>query len=235
MSRSLSMTANFVFKLHTMALEAPSEGIVRYPVMDGIFVTARSRKHITDFLHNVFRRAAESFLVETEFHHRFVIKAALAYGPVIHGVDIPAAASQTLANSDYRRSLLLGMPMVQAYESETRAPPLGVYIHESGRAFAPSGDQVFTQAWWEWWGTDVAIRDRMSTSVDVYYAWAKEHHYSLEYPLDRLAVHAEMAREYFLGVSNRLRLLDGSVEMPDTGIVSSVVPDGGVPSAEAAH
>ncbi len=199
MSRSLSITANFVFKLHIAALEAPHQNLSLYPVMDGMYVVADRKRDLTGFLSYVFERLANAFVAEPELHHRFVAKAAVAFGPVIHGVDVPRDASWTLDDAgDYKGALLLGMPMVQAVQGESKAPPFGVYIHESARAFATNPDQPFTQVWWRWWRTDQALlRDGMRDALTAYYDWAEKHHSSIEYNSERLQVHRGMATEYF--------------------------------------
>ncbi len=199
MSRSLPITANFVFKLHIAALEAPRQNLSLYPVMDGMYVVADRKRDLTGFLSYVFERLADTFVAEPELHHRFVAKAAVAFGPVVHGVDVPRDASWTLDDAgDYKSALLLGMPMVQAVQGESKAPPFGVFINESARAFATNPDQPFNQVWWRWWRPDQAfLRDGMRDALSVYYDWAEQHHSSIEYGPDRIAAHRAMAAEYF--------------------------------------
>lgn len=199
MSRSLPVTANFVFKLHVAALEAPRDEIVLYPVMDGLYIVTEGKAALCKFLGDVFARLAGVFVTEADPQHRFVVKCAVAFGPVIHGAELPREASRTLDEfADYRAAVLLGMPMVQAVQGESKAPPFGVFIHESARAFANGAEQPFGQVWWRWWRSDDAqTRDAMRAAMGGYYAWAKDHHSSIEYDPERIRIHEAMATEYF--------------------------------------
>lgn len=85
MSRSLAISANFIFKLHTAALQAPNQNVTLYPVMDGFYASSSDKGEILDFLRSVFQEVAAEFNGEPVEHHRFIIKGALAFGPVIHG------------------------------------------------------------------------------------------------------------------------------------------------------
>ena len=109
MSRSLSMSATFICKLHVTAIEAAvGKNIRLYPVMDGLYVVANTRALISGFLETVFSRLADVFINESAQHHRFIVKAAIAYGPIIHGSDIGSNASWSLdEHAEYKRSILL--------------------------------------------------------------------------------------------------------------------------------
>jgi len=202
MGRSLSISANFVFKLHAAVLGAPHANLILYPVMDGVYVVGNRQTSLCRFLETVFSRIADTFVSTGEMHHRFVIKAAVAYGPVVHGRDIPQLACETLhANPIYRDSILLGMPMIQALQGEPMAPPYGVYIHESARAFSPTRDTPFRHTWWHWFHPNwhnLAVE--LKTELDSYYKWCTERSHPLEYEEDRIAVHRQMATEYLVDV-----------------------------------
>jgi hypothetical protein len=99
MSRSLDITANFVFKLHVAALQAPHAGVSLYPVMDGLYISSPSQQAVLDFLRSMFSNIAEVFVAETENLHRFIVPGAVAFGPVIHGAAVPATASHHRADS----------------------------------------------------------------------------------------------------------------------------------------
>jgi hypothetical protein len=102
MSRSIQITANFVFKLHSAALEVlPATNTpTLYPVMDGIFVVSERQKEILDFLGALMEKIAHTFISTEKIQHHFLVKAALAYGPVIHGRGITTGANQTLGVND---------------------------------------------------------------------------------------------------------------------------------------
>jgi hypothetical protein len=150
MSKSISITANFIFKLHIAALRAKLQGITLYPVMDGFYASSASRNQMMDFLRGVYRSVAEEFNSTTEQFHRFAIRGGLAFGPVIHGSGVGQCALEIAANPAYSNSVLLGLPMVQAHLSEHDAPPFGVFVHESARTFAPNGTEPLHWIWWVW-------------------------------------------------------------------------------------
>src|SRR5438309_875923 len=101
-----------------------------------------------NFLRGVFGALGHEFNVTEENRFRFIVRGGLAFGPAIHGADVPAAASSVVAGPrQYRDSILLGMPMVQAHLAEADAPPFGVFVHESARAFAPRGEEPLHDRW----------------------------------------------------------------------------------------
>jgi hypothetical protein len=200
MSRSIKTSANYIFKLHIAALKSPSTGITLYPVMDGMYVAAPRQADILNFLRSVFEIVAEEFNGATEPQYRFMIRAALAFGPVIHGSSIPRNASFDLDDhKGYSNAILLGLPMVQAHLGERHAPPFGVFIHESARSFAPVGDTPLPFVWWRWrdsgnngtWAT-------LSGKLEEHFKWCAERSLSLEYDKQRIGIHTDMAKQYFL-------------------------------------
>ena len=199
MSTSLKVTANFVFKLHVAALQAPHPGVRIYPVMDGFYASSSTKNDILEFLRSVFSEVAATFNAEAEHRFRFVIRGALAFGHVVHGSTLPANTSNTLAaNAAYRDQILLGMPMVQAHLAEAGAPPFGINVHESARAFAPAGTDPLHDRWWSWDnGATHAIWTALPTTLNAYYAWCEARALRIDYPRERIAVHRTMATQYF--------------------------------------
>ena len=199
MARSLRITANFVYKLHIAALESPRVGVTLYPVMDGMYVVADDQVAIRAFLSEVLARTGTAFVKEANHGYQFVVKAAVAYGPVSHGRDLPRLASHALWDAEsYRGSLLIGMPMVQAVQSELKAPPFGIYVHESARAFAPTGEKPLVHVWLPWFEPDWRNLARdLGAALESYYDWCNAHADSIEYARDRIAVHRRQAAEYF--------------------------------------
>jgi hypothetical protein len=199
MSRSLSIASNFIFKLHVAALDAPHNQLRLYPVMDGIYVVSPGRQPLLDFCGQVFSAIADTFVSTLEVFHRFIIRGAVAYGPVVHGDDVPQAASAILhADPDYRDALLLGMPMVQSHLAESAAPPFGIFIHESARAFAPPGDQPFRQVWWEWFRQQhQALATELRQELSAYFDWHAARSGSVLYDRERISAHRVLAEQYF--------------------------------------
>ena len=199
MSRSLARSANFIFKLHTAALQAPNQNVNMYPVMDGLYAASPSQSNISNFLKSVMRDIAAEFIREPNMHHRFLVKGALAFGPVIHGSAIPQPASATLyGNPVYRDSLLLGLPMVQANACERLAPPFGIYVHESARTFAPPRTKPLPVIWWKWQNRNQAVWGQLGTELNRYFDWCEERAGEIDYASSRIEAHRTMANQYFV-------------------------------------
>lgn len=199
MSRSLSTTANFIFKLHTAALQATNQNIRLYPVMDGIYASSASQPDMLDYLRGVFEAVADEFNSTARPQYRFIVKGALAFGPVIDGINIPQQASPTLAgNPPYKDAILLGLPMVQAHVSEKLAPPFGLFIHESARTFTTGGQNPLPYVWWKWVNNNNQhVWNTLHGNLGTHFDWCAARALALEYTSDRIKVHKEMAAQYF--------------------------------------
>lgn len=199
MSRSLKVTANFVFKLHIAALSAPHGTVKLYPVMDGLYAACPDQTAMLSFLRAVMTAAAEEFNTTADNQFRFIVRGGLAFGQVYHGSAVPAAASTTLAaNAAYRDCILLGMPMVQAHLCEASAPPFGIYVHESARSSSPPGIGPLHQTWWRWdSGPSTAVWSALQASLTNYFAWCAERSLRIGYADDRIAAHKKMFEQYF--------------------------------------
>lgn len=205
MMRSLPTSANFIYKLHCAVLEAYEalrleRDVGLYPVMDGLYVTSARRQPLSTLLGISMRHVAETFLQESTNQHCFLVRGAIAFGPVYHGRTVHKEANWVLANHVQQRdSILLGLPMAQAYAAESEAPPFGISIDASARAFAPSGDIPFRFIWWDWFSSVSPTLDRsaMLKKLDQYFAWQRQHTHTTGYKLDRIEYHSELAHEYF--------------------------------------
>ena len=203
MPRSLETSTIFIFKLHVAALEANDENQVHlYPMMDGVYAVSDSKDILLDFLERVFSSMSKDIKNNINVdYYKYVVKASIAFGPVVHGKDIPEEASDSL-ESDYKDSILLGMPMVQAYQSEQNAPPFGVYIHESARAFAPDSEKPFNHYWWEWFhphGKDYdfhELAEHLCQNLKSYYDWCEQNNNKIGYDLDKIKTHRKLCEEY---------------------------------------
>ena len=208
MSQSIKTSANFVFKLHCALLMGVDgvdvdqrDNISVYPVMDGAFVTCESRSALDAMLGHTMRALARNFLQESQNRHRFVVRGATAYGRVYHGKNLAAEASRTLhANQRIRNSILLGLPMVLAFEEERAAPPFGIAIERSARSMSPAETEPYQFTWWKWYrsagaGVDLSqLRDQ----IDQFFQWHIARYLESQYNKDAIEHHREMARQYFL-------------------------------------
>lgn len=135
MLRNVCTAAIPLMKFHVAALAGKKTpgGTELFPVIDGIYAVSEHFCSIAFFLSDDFRSTAAEFLVLKDWE-RSVIRGAVAHGPVILGEEFKGG-SLFLQERDYANEILLGMPLVQAYNVERGAPPFGVFVHESVRAF----------------------------------------------------------------------------------------------------
>jgi hypothetical protein len=205
MSRSVDAVANYIFKLHSAAASCHKTGITLYPVMDGVYVSTSDQTMMLDFVKDLFEECADEFLAVPQSRplHRFIVRAAIAFGPVIHGNSVPSQAFHNAqsqnpfaAHANYQNSIILGPPMVQAHLSEQFAPPFGVYIHESARTFAPTGANPIHCAWWRWASkTDQRWRD-LRSRLKTHYKWCQNNSEDIAYPVERIKEHTEWLGKY---------------------------------------
>jgi hypothetical protein len=217
MGRSIDVAANFVFKLHIAVLESIDvlsahrrRSVFLYPVMDGVYFVTDDQQALFKFLRQVFGRLAREFVETTEMRHRFLVRGALACGPVVHGLQLPEGASATLAaHPEYRSSILLGLPMIQAYLTERLAPPFSMYIHESARAFAPAVLSTIRVTWWRWFTTPEDERwpdlaPRLRDELRGYFRWCEERAMEIGYESESIKKHRGLADQYFADIPTPL-------------------------------
>jgi hypothetical protein len=200
MLRNVRTAAIPLMKLHIAALAAKKKtlgGIELFPVIDGIYVVSEHFSSIAFFLSDVFRSMAAEFLVLKEWE-RSVIRGAVAYGPVILGEECKGG-SLFLKESDYANGILLGMPLVQAYTAERDAPPFGVFVHESVRAFGQLGQHSISTPLWRWWTKNTEnskIAAALLPCLRNYFDWSRSNPVTSGYSADRIDLHKVLAEEY---------------------------------------
>lgn len=200
MLTSLPVTANFIFKLHVSALEAPRENLSLYPVMDGVFVVAQDRFELRRFLTMVIARLADLFVGTPDNEHRFLVKCSIAFGGVIHGRDIPVATSYSFKdNGEYKDSILLGMPMVNAVQGEPRAAAFGVFVHDSAGEFLSPPERKRSHVWWPWFLPDQRdCAKALRIALPEYFAWCEDRAGALDYDPSRIRLHRQQAAQYLV-------------------------------------
>ena len=195
MSQSLASSANHIGRIHAAIIRAKRPGLKVYPVLDGAYITAEKQKTIMDSLKAVFTECAKYFAAQATPEHRFLIRGGLAYGPVIHGSEINKHCNKELGEDpDYRKNLLFGMPMVQANRGEGNAPPFGMFIDESARAFGADG-KTFSGLWFKWWKDSPPVG--FTKRLQEHFEWAEAHSHGIGYDEKSLKAHYKMARQYF--------------------------------------
>ena len=155
--------------------------------------SVRSRSFLSDVFPFYGRRVSCAYDWE-----RSVIRGAVAYGPVILGEECKSG-SLFLKENDYANGILLGMPLVQAYTAERDAPPFGVFVHESVRAFGQMGQHSISTPLWRWWTKSTEnskIAAALLPCLRNYFDWSRSNPVSSGYPADRIEVHKVLAEEY---------------------------------------
>lgn len=161
MNKSINQAANYIFKLHATILELwrvrePGK-ISVYPVIDGAYITSKNQAALRKFIALMYSELSQA-LLNTPFEHWYLVRASIAYGSVIHGRDIPYAASyEFMSNIGYKEHLLLGEAMVRAYTGEHEAAPMGVYLDES------MGEKYEL---WKWYREDTISWKELSIFVE---------------------------------------------------------------------
>jgi hypothetical protein len=201
MAQSLVRSSNHIGRLHVCILKHINRDLCIVPFMDGAYIVSNHQEALFAFLHNVFEDLAYNFVCARRPEYRFLPRCGIAYGNLIHGVDIPTSVNIILgakSHTWYRESVLFGIPMVQAYQTEAQAAPFGVAVHESSRDFAPEGHRPISCLWWHWYeNMTIHYFDVFRRCLADHFQWCAENHFGLNYPLDRVHAHRDMAHEYF--------------------------------------
>ena len=202
MSESIQQSANFIFKLHIALLESKKnlDNISLYPLMDGAYILSPTQGEITTFLTRTLTKLAVTFTEEQEHQHRFLVRGALAFGPVYEGVNMDNSASRIFAEHEqYKSRLMVGLPIIQAFTNEKKAPPFSIYICESARAFAPKNEIGFAYRWFRCLTSDRTSNgfdyDNFVKAGEEYFEYARKNAQLLEY--DKYEEHKNMFLECF--------------------------------------
>ena len=196
MSRNTNTAANFIFKLHAAILDAwrseKYQNVFVYPVMDGAYITAATKKDIEKMLVRIFNGLAEIQIAETNPLHRFIIRGSITFGEVIHGHHVPYEASKVFETDlAYKNNILLGPAMILAYRGEGRAAPFGIYLddtainHGSGKGF-PEG--------WKWHTSTVL---KQSEKIDCNLRKVALEYFDKTAGDDKVEQHKQQVEEYF--------------------------------------
>jgi hypothetical protein len=161
MATSVQKSANFLARLH-VAVEI-SKREIRFDgkivPINGLFVVSPNKRALISLLGRAMILLAANFIAVPRPHDRFLLRGGIAFGPVYFGHDIqpglhPKALRET---SDFLNSVMFGPPIIQAYKSESMAPPYGIAVHESARAFAGVGAEPFRMSHWLWWAPNEGV------------------------------------------------------------------------------
>jgi len=208
MLRSVRATSNFIFKLHAAVVsvwrKSSYQGVFVYPIMDGAYITSKTKENMEKILVKIFSDLSELFIRESKPLHQFIPRCGLAYGEIIHGHDVPYQASKIFElDLGYKNNILLGQAMINAYTSEGCAAPFGIYLHKTAvnRATLGSNYGAFSNEWVWYESNEIKTSDdlahRLGKALEDYYATLKDEHHPLHYSIDKITEHERKAKEYF--------------------------------------
>ncbi|MDR2891233.1 MAG: hypothetical protein LBV18_06550 [Alistipes sp.] len=197
MTTVINRAANFIFKFHACVLECRDTNnidVTYYPVMDGVYITSANIEALQTAINTIFKRLATIFAKEYNLDHSFIIRGAIAFGPVIHGRDISVDCNSYLgsADSNYKKQLLLGMPISQCYNGERDAPPFGVYMHDSAIAFGKLSGRFY-----RWWNNDEEFIKKLEKGIVKYFEHCQNRIHSLGMDKDKIEKYKALSKEYF--------------------------------------
>lgn len=198
MSVSLAKASNYIIKLHSCLIQAADglDSVLIYPVMDGAYITCANKKDITSVLKKTFSFLANIFLQEKDNGKRFVVRASLAFGDIIDGNMITDDVTKHIS-SDYKQRILLGMPIIQAYQSEKNAPPFGIFIHESARKF--DEEHKIQGRTFKWWANDLS--QKLYEAICGYFEWCRYNSLLLEMDEKKIDNYIKLAKSNFIPYS----------------------------------
>ncbi len=198
MSWSVKSTANYICKLHIVAIQARRMNLALYPVMDGIFATAESARDLKTFLELMYGALIHHFIKESKPHYRFMIRGAVAHGEVYHGRQFAKGLAPALASHpQHRDAILLGVPVIDAAATEEDAPPFGIAVHPSAREEFPVPSAE--QPWWKWFSSQFDCA-KLSTPLNSYFGYHRDQSKGdpgWRYASDAIDRHEAQAKAYF--------------------------------------
>lgn len=200
----------FMAKFHVAILEATKsfseKGIHRYPVMDGVYITANDFNTMFAVLQAILESLANTFVQSNDPTKQFLVKGGLAFGTIWHGDEITGEASRifelTQENKDYKEKILLGNPLAVANTVEKLAPPFGIYLDKSVSLSIGSPSQLYGK--WLLWNMDRINggKDTFVEQVKKYFTYAKANSYFLEYKEDEIKKHEKLFQELIFQIDN---------------------------------
>ena len=201
MKLSLSRAARSIMKIHSAALLAKDHHpeLDINPVMDGVYGYVATRRSLQACLAEILKALANVFVQEKTASNRFMVRAGVSFGPLVPGTSLAEGAAILQTNRDYLGGTAIGMAISHAYEAEGCAPPFGVYIHESARAFAPSSPDAYAYLTnlWDWCEDDDVLTWGLRRALLEHFDWLGKHPVGAQYEPEALAKHKSLATEYF--------------------------------------
>jgi hypothetical protein len=164
-----------------------------YTVMDGAYITCQNKKILQSYLQHIFSKVAYNFISEEDFFYKFVIKGCISYGLIGKGSEID---DDDFSGKD---NLVFGLPIIQAYEDEKKAPPFGIFIHQSARALSTIEKEIYspyTTRWFIWFTKNDDIQEKLKSSLKRYFHKSKKLSHALPYEENEIKKHKDLSIQY---------------------------------------
>jgi hypothetical protein len=188
MSTSINKTANFLIRLHMaveIAIQKSGYNLITLPINDGTYVISQKKSELITVLQHTMALLAARFIATHQQQDRCLMRGGIAYGPVYMGEGLSSGIKlkKLREHSEFLRHVIFGPPIIQAFRSEHLAPPYGIAIDESARAFAADNERPFQMTHWLWWQTGAEatppngisslnqIKNCLSIELGGYYDW----------------------------------------------------------------
>lgn len=214
MSVSIAKSANFLARLHMVAYKAVKDApeiVHTFPINDGLFLVSKSKAAIMSVVRQVFYTLAGFFVSTPAPQDKFLLRGAIAFGPVYGGDDLKKGLSKERAArfSDAFRNIQFGPAIIQAFRQEANASPYGIAVHESARAFAPNGEMPFRETHWLWWSPlaeldwpkkFVSLRSMarcLGADLEAHFHWMKGRAIFQGVAPEKIAGWASLSKQYF--------------------------------------
>lgn len=198
MAGSIRRAAEIVGLIHVAGLRAAEESAIKaYPVIDGVYLVGDNKSEFKKATKSVMRNLAITFLARKS-EDRFLVRAGIAYGRILHGESITPMHSGLQMNESYSKCLAIGVAIGQAFSAEGKAPPFGYYVDMTARSTASINDAPYISSFYRWWTSNEGDKvSSFATELNKHFDYLEQRHRELEYPIDRLKEHRSLAQEYF--------------------------------------
>ena len=201
MWRSISSCAIFIGKLYESVEHAVSQHDAKqirvFRMSDGIYICGEKFSYVRDVVDLAMYRCVCDFLNTKDDHHRFLLRAAIAYGNTIIGEDLKAKNPKC----SFLDSMIIGAPVAWANEAERKAPPFGVFLHESCRGFATerTGIGWVLNRWWlsSKLSCGKPFAKKVGKRLNRYLEWEKRNKIETGIPDGKVEEYREAVEEYF--------------------------------------
>ena len=214
MGTSVRKSANFLTRLHMAVHRAVTAVNFKgrlLTINDGVFIVTPSKRELMSVMGRALILLACDFVAVPRPHDRFLLRGGIAFGPVYFGADlIPGLAPKKLRdNAEFLAPVMFGPAIIQAYRSESFAPPFGVAVHESARAFFPAHEEPFRTTHWLWWAPNEpvdypgnatplhALKECLAADLETHFTWMAETLIFHGIDLAKLSAWRTLCAQYF--------------------------------------